>query len=120
MPYNTWDADTAASQAGTVNSNLDGLNIGEGCPAGNMNAADRMIMSAIRQMWNAVSNPASAVYSGLMPKSGGAFTADVTRQGAGAYRYNSSSSALGGKQTWAPTGTPRPVSPQEGDEFVTY
>lgn len=120
MPYNTWDADSAASQTGTVNTSLDGLNVAEACPAGNMNAAVRVLMSAIRQVWNIVNNPASSIYTPLMPKTGGAFTGDITRNGGGGYAYNASATFVGGKITIQALGGAAPSGPQEGDQWIEY
>jgi hypothetical protein len=120
MPYNTYDADTSASQSGTVNTSLDGLNVAEGCPAGNMNAAVRILMSAIRQLYNVVNNPLSSVYAAFMPKTGGAFTGDITRNGGGGYAYNASATFVGGKITIQALGGAAPSSPQEGDQWIEY
>ncbi len=120
MPYNTWSADTAASQSGSANADLDGLNVGEGCPAGNMNAAIRMVMSAVRQLWNVVSNPASSIYSTFLLKSGGALTGELTRDGRGGYAHYASPSLLRRMTTVQALGGAFPATPQEGDELLEY
>jgi hypothetical protein len=115
MPYNTFDPDASASESGAANNSLDGLNVGEGCPSGNVNAAIRRLMAEIRKLFNAV--PDAAL---LMPKVGGVFTGEVSRQGAGGYMYNSNALSIGGKVTIAPVGSALPVTPAEGDWFLEY
>lgn len=56
------------------NTTIDGINIAEGCPAGNMNGATRSIMAAVRAMYDALPvmtsyvTKAAAVFSGTQPK----------------------------------------------------
>jgi hypothetical protein len=118
MPYNTFDSDTTASQAGTANTSLDGLNVAEGWSAANANAAVRMLMANIRAMWNVVSTPASSIYTGFMLKAGGAFTGDITRNGRGGYLHNANPAHTGGKRTIQPIGGGFPAGGVEGDDLV--
>ncbi len=123
MAYDTFDPDIAASLAGTANNTIDGLNVAEGCPAGNMNAGLRGLAANFRQLYNAIIGgevSIAARFAAFMPRTGGAFTSDITRNTAGAYRFNANPSALGGRTTWQPTGTAFPASPQEGDEVIEY
>lgn len=68
MAVSDWST-TAAS-----NTSIDGINIAENCPAGNMNGAVRAIMSAVRVMYNALpdisayATKAGGVFSGTQPK----------------------------------------------------
>jgi hypothetical protein len=115
MPYTSYSPDIAASLAGTANTTIDGLNIAEGCPAGNMNAGIRVLAANIKQVGDSV--PATA---GFMLKVGGTFTGDILRNGRGGYLHNASASLVGGKVTKQALGGAAPSSPQEGDEWVEY
>lgn len=91
------------------NTTVGGINIGEGCPPGNINGAIREMMAEIRVWYGTIPD-----YSLLMPKSGGAFSGSITRSGAGAYRYNNDSSLPDGRTYFLAEGSARPSSPGEG------
>jgi hypothetical protein len=115
MPYNDWIGDVAASQAGTVNVTLDGLNVAEGCPAGNLNAMGRMLMANMKNLAGTV-----PVTSNFMLKAGGTFTGDILRSGRGGYLHNANAAMPGGKVTIQALGGALPISPQEGDILIEY
>lgn len=116
MPYNTWSADATASQAGSVNSSLDGLSVAEGTmPAGNVNAALRMLMANIRQLYETVVD--GSALSAFMPKAGGVFSGDITRNTRGAYLHHASASNLSGRVFVTSSGAADPTS-QVGDIWI--
>jgi len=115
MSYETWSGDVAASQAGSVNVTLDGLSVGEGCPAGNMNAMGRMLMANMRNLYNVI-----PVAANFMPIAGGTFTGDIFRNGRGGYLHHANPANLGGKVTVQPIGGSLPASPAEGDILIEY
>lgn len=89
------------------NTTIGGVSIAEGCAAGNVNNAIRQIMADGKALSDTVDG---IDVSSLMPKSGGAFTGNVTRSGSGAYRYNASSSLTSGATYYLPTGSARPTA----------
>ena len=85
----------------SLNLAISGINVAEGCPAGNMNGAFRQMMADLKSFSNASIDPANYV-----PKTGGAFTGQIARNGAGGYHYSASSTDTGGKwETIAFNGT---------------
>lgn len=101
---------TAAS-----NTSIAGISIAENCPAANINNAIRQLMADAKTFSN--SSPST---SGLMPKSGGAFTGSITRSGGGSYLYWSSSSLSGGICYVQTSATALPSSPAEGTVVFQY
>lgn len=65
------------SDTPSSNTTVDGINIGEGCPSGNINNALRSIMAGVHTLSTTI--PSSAAF---MPRTGGAFTGPVTYSGA--------------------------------------
>lgn len=59
------------------NTSIDGININEGCAAGNMNGAVRAVMANVRVMYNGLPDvstlvtKASATFSGTRPRYSG-------------------------------------------------
>jgi hypothetical protein len=94
------------------NTSIEGINVAEGCAAANINNAIRQLMADGRSLSDAV---AAISISGLMPKTGGVFTGQITRSGAGGYFYNANSAQGGGKVSFLSTGSANPASPTEGD-----
>lgn len=86
-----WDWSTTAASNVTVG----GIDIGENCPAGNLNGAQREQMAELRQAFNAAlqsflsaSDLATARAAlGAFSSGGGSITGDITRSGAGLYPY---------------------------------
>ncbi len=99
------------------NVSINGTNINEGCPAGNLNNAVRQLMSDGKELATTV---AAIDTSALMPKAGGAFTGSITRSGAGAYTYWNSSSLTGGAMYVQTVATALPSSPAEGTIVFQY
>lgn len=99
------------------NTSIEGISVAEGCAAANINNAIRQLMADGRLLSDAV---AAINVSGLMPKSGGAFTAQITRNGGGGYLYNANSAQGGGKVSFLTTGSANPSSPTEGDMVFFY
>lgn len=99
------------------NVTIGGVSIAEGCPAGNVNNAIRQLMSDGKTLDAIV---AAIDIAALMPKAGGAFTAQITRSGSGGYLYNANSAQPGGKVSILTSGSARPSSPSEGDIVFYY
>jgi hypothetical protein len=98
-----------------ANVTINGLSIAEGCPAANINNAIRELMADARAFADS-----AASTTGLMPKSGGAFTGQITRSGAGGYLYNANSAQSGGAVYVQASGTALPSSPTEGTFVFFY
>lgn len=99
------------------NTSAFGISIAENCPAANINNFARACVAAGKELNTQV---AAISTSTLMPKSGGAFTGQITRSGAGGYLYNAASAQGGGAVYVLPTGTALPTSPQEGTFVFFY
>lgn len=99
------------------NTTIGGLSIAEGCAAANVNNAIRQLMSDGKTLDTTV---AAIDTSALMPKSGGAFTGQITRSGRGGYLHHANATQSGGKVSILPTGSARPTSPSEGDMVFYY
>ena len=95
------------------NGTIDGVNIAEGAPAGNMNNAIRRIMASVRVMYNNLPNVAS-----LMPRTGGVFTGEIGRDQRGGYLHNNDSSSPSGRLIILPAGAAIPPL-VNGDIVVT-
>lgn len=99
------------------NTSIEGINVGEGCAAANINNAIRQLMADGRSLSDAV---AAISVSGLMPKTGGIFAGQISRSGSGGYFYNASATQGGGKVSFLTTGSANPASPAEGDMVFFY
>lgn len=95
------------------NTAINGINIAEGCPAGNMNAAVRQMMADIRVFYNGV-----PVGSDYMLKTGGAFLGDITRNGRGGYAHHASATYLSFQVHTTAYGASQPSGMQVGDWWV--
>ena len=96
----------------SLNISVNGINIAEGCPAGNVNGAIRAAMAAVKTLSLAV--PSSAAY---MPRTGGAFTGVVSQGGAGGYLYFADAANASGRVfVQAAGGTPPAMS--NGDILI--
>ena len=107
--FSDWSATPAS------NTSIDGIDINENCAPGNLNNAIRSIMAAAKTFATGAVN--GALY---MVKTGGAFTGDITRSGAGGYLYHNSSSLSSGKVYVQTSGTALPSSPAEGTIVFQY
>lgn len=97
------------------NVTIAGININEGCPAANINNALRQLMADAKSFSSTV--PSVANY---MPKSGGAFTGTITRNGSGGYLYHASSAQATGPVYTQPVSSSLPSSPAEGTVVFQY
>lgn len=103
------------SEVPAENTDVGGVNIGEDCPAGNVNNALRTIMAGVKTLSLTIASAAS-----YMLKSGGVFTGAISRSGAGGYCYDVDATLTSGRRYWLVEGTSLPASPQEGDEVTFY
>jgi hypothetical protein len=102
------------------NTSIEGINISEGCPAANVNNALRQLAADGASLNATV---AAINTSGLMPKSGGAFSGAITRSGGGSYPYWASSSlnaSTSGAMYVQTAATALPASPAEGTIVFQY
>lgn len=116
MPNNVsdWSNDPA------TNTSIDGVNIGEGCPPGNLNNAIRIVMAAVRNFktdFDTVSlivqdklSSAAAVFTGTQPK----YT------GEGAMLHHADSGNVSGRVHILPEGSARPSGASNGDIVFYY
>jgi hypothetical protein len=93
-----------------TNATISGINIAEGCPAGNMNAAIRQMMADVKVFYDDRVDPANYV-----PKTGGAFTGPIRLTGRGGYVHNAASTDLGGAFYKIPFGGELPSGLVAGD-----
>lgn len=94
-----------------ANITIDGTNIDENCPPGNMNFMGRAIMASVRVMYDNLPSIAT-----LMPKIGGTFSGtQPIFLAEGAFLHHASASNASGKMSLLPTGSARPASPANGD-----
>jgi hypothetical protein len=108
---------SAYSTTAAANVSINGVNINEGCPAGNVNNAIRQLMSDGKSLSDTV---AAINVTAYMPLAGGAFTGNITRSGAGGYLYHANAA-----QAQAPVYTQLasaalPSSPAEGTIVFQY
>ena len=90
-------ADYSTTPASNVT--ISGINIAEGCPAGNMNGATRQQLADTKVFYNEVVGAEltiAARFAALMAKVGGTFTGDIFRNGRGAYLHHNQPSYLSG------------------------
>ena len=110
MAVQDWAATASA------NTSIDGINIGEGCPPGNMNGMGRAIMASVRVMWDNMPNTAN-----LMPKAGGVFSGtQPTYSGRGAYLHHNSSALTSGRVFVQASGGATPSGMLPGDILIEY
>ena len=101
----------------SMNVSINGISVTEGCAAGNMNDALSQLMADARALSDTVT---SIDVSSYMPKSGGAFTNTITRNGAGGYLYHASATQATGPVYTQPSATALPPSPAEGTVVFQY
>jgi hypothetical protein len=102
------------STTASNNTTLEGINVAEGCPAGNINGVIRAMAAALRTFYNSVPDAST-----LMAKAGGIFTGDITRNGRGAYLHHNSTSNASGKIFVQASGGAIP-SMSNGDILMEY
>ena len=82
MAVSDWSAVAANNIA------IDGINIAEGCPPGNLNGMGRSIMAAVRVMYDGLPSVA-----GYMPVTGGTFSGtQPIYSGRGAFAHHNTAS----------------------------
>ncbi len=109
MPFSDYSTDPNA------NGSIAGINIAENCPPGNVNDALRRIAADGKLLADQVGGGSNA-----MPKSGGAFSGTITREGSGAYLYHANALYTDGRFHVLAQGTPRPSNPGEGTIVLYY
>ena len=107
---------SAYSTTPSANLTINGINVAEGCPAGNLNNAFRQLMADGRELWDIVG---AINVGGLMPKGGGDFTGNVTMSGGGVWHHANAAQSLAPVYTY-PVGTALPSSPAEGTVVFFY
>lgn len=104
------------SAVASNNTTIEGISIAENCPAANINDVARAMAAAIKTFSLTVTSPAGS----YMPLSGGSFTGQIKRSGAGGYLYNAAAAQTGGGVYDLPQGSALPPSPQEGTRVFFY
>jgi hypothetical protein len=99
----------------SVNVTIAGVNVGEGCPPGNLNNAIRQLMADGKALLGSIPDT-----SALMPKSGGIFTDDISRQGQGAYLHHAHGVLTDGRVYTLAQGSARPTGVAEGAYAFYY
>lgn len=97
----------------SANSTIDGQNIAEGCPAGNINGAIRSIMASVRVMYNAIPNTNDFLKADASLHVQG----PLKRAYAGGFLFNNSGD--GGRVYVQPLGGPMPAM-QDGDWLAEF
>lgn len=87
-----------------ANTSIGGINIAEGCPAGNMNEALRRLAADGKLLANTV-----GALGGFMPITGGVFQGEITRQSRGAYRHNNAPALTDAQDFFLPEGSSLPA-----------
>ena len=104
------------SETPSSNSTVDGINIAEGCPAGNVNGGLRAIMAGVKTMFLALPNLAD-----YLKKDGStATTGQLIYSGRGAYIHNADTSLTSGRRFVQAIGGSVPAGMQDGDELLEY
>ena len=85
------------------NVTIDGINIAENCPAGNLNNAIRSVMGSVRVAFNGVPST-----NNLVAKSGGVFTGNPIHGGRGGYLHFAAPALVDGRVHILPEGAARP------------
>lgn len=98
----------------SANTSLAGINVAEGCPAGNINGVIRQLAADGKQLSVQVSGAAQS-----MPVSGGIFTGPIFQFGRGGYLHNNDPSNAGGRVFIQATGGAPPAM-SNGDWLLEY
>lgn len=102
------------SETPAGNTTVDGINIAEGCPAGNINGAIRAVMSGVRTMAAGLPN-----LSAYVARSGGSFTGNPVFAGRGGYLHFSDAGLTSGRLFVQPIGGAAPAM-ANGDILLEY
>lgn len=87
------------------NTTIGGINVAEGCSPAGLNNVERYLAAAMRTLYNQVQTVAAA-----MPKAGGTFTGDISREGRGGYLHHAGSAQTDGRLVTLPEGSSRPAA----------
>lgn len=99
------------------NTSLGGINIAENCAAANINNALRLLAADGKELYDIVG---AISVAGYMPLTGGAFTGNITRSGAGGFFYHNNA-ALANAPVYVQLSTDAlPSSPAEGTIVFQY
>lgn len=97
------------------NITIDGINIAELCPAGNMNNAVRHAMASVRVMYNGLPDTNSFV-----TKTGAVFLSTPQYSGRGGFLHNNSPANTSGRIFIQPIGGAAPAGMANGDWLAEY
>jgi hypothetical protein len=97
-----------------ANTTIAGIQIGENCPAANLNNAIRQIMADVK----AAMTPSGGTVD-YVTANGGVFTGNPTLQGQGGYLHNAGPQA-GGSVYLVPQGGAMPGGLVDGDQVLFY
>lgn len=109
MAVSDWSS-TAAN-----NTTIDGINIAENCPAGNLNGMGRAIMANVKVMYDGLPDVTT-----LVTKTGGIFTGNPVFSGRGGYIHHNSSANTGGRIFIQASGGSTPSGMSNGDILLEY
>jgi hypothetical protein len=105
MSVSSWSTNPA------LNVTVNGVNIAENCPPGNLNDAARAIMAGVATLRDSI--PSTA---GFAPLTGAVFTGTQPRYtGAGAYLFNASTADTSGRVHRLAEGSALPSGASNGD-----
>jgi hypothetical protein len=99
------------------NNSLNGINVAENCAAGNINNAIRFLAACGKELYDIVDAIDVSTY---MPVAGGAFTANITRSGAGGFLYHANSALANAPVYVQLSSADLPSSPAEGTIVFQY
>lgn len=102
------------SETPASNGTVDGINIAEGCPAGNVNGAIRSIMAGVKTMYLALPSVA-----GYVTRTAGSFLTNPTFSGRGGYVHFNDTSLTSGRIFVQPSGGAAPTM-ANGDILLEY
>jgi hypothetical protein len=102
------------STSPSANVTVDGINISEGAPPGNVNNAIRAIMASVRVMYGNL--PSGGDYA---PKNAPIFTGQPTYQGRGAFLHHNNAANASGRIFIQAAGSPAPAM-VNGDILLEY
>jgi hypothetical protein len=109
MSVSTWSTDAA------LNVTINGVNIAEGCPPGNLNNMGREIMAGVASLRDSIPST-----TGLAPLNGAVFTGTQPRfTGSGAFLHLASAGNTSGRVHLLPEGSALPAG-SNGDIVLFF
>ncbi len=97
-----------------LNISINGINIAENCPPGNLNNAVRAVMASVRVAFNGIPSTAN-----FITKTGGVFTGNPTYSGRGGYYHSVDPTMTSGRITIQAEGASLPAG-APGDIVFSY